>query len=187
MSGYEQALLIGFAVAALVASVCGNRRAVMWIIVAGAVYALTELYARTFGQTTFVVSTFRWDFHVPTSPLVSGLFDAGICLAVYFFGRFRWELSVVWRLFQISLGVNLYYLASLAHLPFVPELSHNDFAAILEIINWLALLFIGGTAILLRTGAADAFARGPWSSLRRSLAALYRERKVHSFIHHKAG
>lgn len=186
MSAYEQSLFIGFAVAALVAIICSNRRALMWVMVAGGVYALTELYARAFGQTTFTVSTFRWDFHVPTGPLVSGLFDAGICLAVYFFGRLRWELSVVWRLFQASLGVNLYYLASLAHLPYLPSLSHNDYAITLEIINWLALLFIGGTAILLRTGAADAFARGPWGSLRRALAALYRQRARPAFIHHKA-
>lgn len=187
MSQYEIALLIGYAAAALVAIICDNKRALGWIMLAGGVYVITELYARTFGQTTFVVATNRWDFFVPTGPLVSGLFDAGICLAVYFFGRYRWELSVVWRLFQASLGFNIWYLAALAHVPLVPSLAHNDYAGILEIINWLALLFIGGTAILLRTGAADAFARGPGGRLRRALAALYRERAHPAFIHHKAG
>jgi hypothetical protein len=187
MSGYELALLIGFAIAVLVAAICQNRRAVGWLCLAAGVYIISEIYARVFGQTTFTVSTFRWDFQVPTGPLVSGLFDAGIVMAVYFFGRFRWELSVVWRLFQASLGVNIWYLATLARVPLVPSLTHNDYAAILEIINWLALLFVGGTAILLRTGAADAFATGPGGRVRRALAALYRERSAVPFTHRGAG
>lgn len=161
MSDADVALLIGLLVA-LVVSYRSNR-AWGWLLAAAASYTSSTIY---------------WRSGLPGAPLVGGLCDAAVCLAIYFYGQFKWEMWL-WRLFQLSVAVNLVYLAGMAGM--IASLSHNDFAAILEAINWIALIFIGGTAIFQMTGAPNAFAGRPWDRVRRAMLSLQRERKTPAF------
>lgn len=163
MSEYDLALAIGLAVA-LGLSI-GNLRAWAWLLAAAA---------------SFVASTIYWRLGLPYAPFFGGLCDAAICLAVYFFARYRWEMWI-WRLFQASVAVNFYYLGALYGL--WGNLGHNAVSAILEFINWIALLFLGGSGIFERVGSADVFyaAHRPWSRVLRFVRSLQRERKIPAF------
>lgn len=167
MSGVDTALALGLCFA--LAFSMGNKRAWGWLLASA---------------LSYVVSTAYWRSGQPYAPFIAGMCDALICLAVYFFAKLRWELWV-WRLFQVSVGVNFYYLA--AQYGIFPYLSHNAYSTMLEIINWLALMFIGGTGALQVAGATDAphAADRPWYSVHRIVGALYRARKTVPF--HKAG
>ncbi len=167
MSVVDTMLAIGLCFA--LAFSVGNKRAWGWLLAAA---------------TAYIVSTLYWRSGQPYAPFIGGMLDALICLAVYFFAAYRWELWV-WRLFQVSVGVNLYYLAGTYGI--VPSLGHNDYSIMLEAINWLALAFIGGTGAFQDAGASyasDAATR-PWYSIHRIVGALYRARTHAPF--HKAG
>lgn len=158
MSGVDKALLVGLVVA-LVASY-GHKRAWGWLLAVGLSYAVSTLY---------------WRSGMAYPSFIAGLCDALICLGVYFFGRQKWEMWV-WRLFQVSVGINLLYLAG--NLRVIPPIAHNDYSVILETINWIALAFIGGTGLVQTIGAHDARATGGLvGRIRRIAGALSRKRK----------
>lgn len=158
MTGVDIGLLVGLMLALAIS--IGNRRAWGWLFAAAASYAVSTLY---------------WRSGLPYPSFIAGLCDAAICLAVYFFARLKWEMWV-WRLFQVSVGVNIIYLAG--SLNVIPSLSHNDYSVILEIINWLALAFIGGTGFVQLIGASDVTAsRGFAGRIRGLVGSLSRSRK----------
>ena len=163
MTGVDTALAIGLMVA-LALSV-GNGRAWAWLLAAAASYAVSTLYWRSgLGYPSFI----------------AGLSDAMICLGVYFFGRMKWEMWI-WRLFQVSVAINLVYLGG--DLGVWQKLPHNAYAVILEAINWAALLFIGGTGAIQMIGApnAPAASHSPWGRVFRALRPLFRERTKPAF------
>lgn len=164
MSGVDLSLSIGLIVALAVS--VGNWRAWAWLGAAA---------------LSYVVSTIYWRLNLPYAPFIGGLADAAICLGLYFFARYRWEMWV-WRLFQLSVLINLVYLGGSLNL--WPSPSHNAYSAMLEAVNWLALLWIGGNGAVQVIGAADADAHSPYGGLRRLVRALYRERAEPAF--HKA-
>ena len=143
----------------------GHRRAWGWLLSAAASY---------------IVSTIYWRSGQPYGAFIAGMCDALVCLAVYFFAALKWEMAV-YRLFQLAVGVNFYYLG--VTLGIFPSLSHNDYAVILEIINWLALLLIGGSGALQVAGATDApdAVSRPWYSVHRLVLSLYGTRKAPAF------
>ena len=164
MSGVDLSLSIGL-ILALALSV-GNHRAWAWLGAAA---------------LSYVVSTIYWRLDLPYAPFIGGLVDAAICLGVYFFARYRWEMWV-WRLFQVSMLVNLVYLGGTLSL--WPSLSHNAYAVILEAVNWLAWVWIGGNGAVQVMGTADDDLHSPASGLWRLVRALSRERTNPAF--HKA-
>lgn len=152
-------LLTGLAVALAVS--VGNFRSWGWLLAVAVSYAVSTVYWRT---------------GLPYGAFIAGLCDALICLAVYFWGKFRWE-QWVWRLFQLSVLVNFVYLGGTLRVWAI--FPHETYSIILEAVNWIALLWIGGHGAVQAVGASDdAAASGvPWRRVYRALLPLYRERK----------
>lgn len=167
MTGVDTSLLIGLCVALAVS--VGDKRAWGWLLAGAASYTVSVLY---------------WRSGLPYAPFVAGMCDALICLAVYFKAKYRWEM-MVWRIFQASVLVNIIYLGGT--LSAWPSLSHNAYSIILELINWAALLWIGGNGAFQPVGESDASftAARPLRSLRRALSTLHEPRATPAF--HKAG
>lgn len=149
MTAADISLTIGLVLA--LAFTMGNRRAWGWLAAMAASY---------------VASTIYWRLSGPEAPFVAGMCDAAICLAVYFLAKNRWEI-VVGKLYLASVAVNMvYYFGTMG---LIASLSHNDYAAILEAINWLALIWIGGTTSLQLVGKDDGVSA---HSLSRNLSRL---------------
>jgi hypothetical protein len=173
MTGTDTMFAIGLCVA--LALSLGQTRLWVWLLTAAVSYTVSVLY---------------WRSGLPYAAFVAGLCDALICLGVYFFGRMRWEMWV-WRLFQVSVGVNLYYLMQQYGIPsrlgLSWSLSHNDYSIILEVINWIALLFLGGTGAVQPVGGSHASnaSGGLVGGLRRAALPLFRKR-THPPFHRAA-
>lgn len=163
---FEDALLLAGLIVALALSV-GNLRAWGWLAAIAASYAVSAIW---------------WRSGLPAPAFIGGVLDALICLAIYFWGKLRWEM-VVWRLFQFSVLVNLITLAGDYGL--VTSLPHNAHSVTMEAINWLALAWIGGTGAAQNVGAAHVHGHRLISRLRGFVAALYRERTQPPFTHVK--
>jgi hypothetical protein len=158
MTAADISLTIGLIVA--LAVTVGNVRAWGWL---GTIAA------------SYVVATIYWRLGGPEAPFVAGMCDAAICLAVYFLARNKWEI-VVGKLYLASVAVNMvYYFGTMG---LVASLSHNDYAAILEAINWLALIWIGGTTSLQLVGEDDGVsAHSLCRNLYRLMHPVFRPRR----------
>ena len=94
MTGVDFSLLIGLLVALWLSA--QSRRAVWWLLAAAGSY---------------VLSTVSWRLQWPMAEVITALGDAAVCLCVYFWARYRWEMWV-WRLCQLSVAISTIYLAS---------------------------------------------------------------------------
>lgn len=153
MNEFQAALLLG----ALVTAALAYRvpRAVLWIGVGAACFAITTAWAR---------------YGLPYPPAFTAACDAAVCLLIYFFGKRRWEMRL-WNLFQCSVMVSILYLAGIIG----PKWAY---VAALELVNWLALLLIAGTAITARAGEnGNAFSLRPLHRFSVAHRALYAKRK----------
>lgn len=123
MSPWQLALLCG----ALVTLFLSMRlpRAWLWIFMAALSFILSTAYA-------------RMDWPYPAH-FTAGC-DIMVCLSVYFFGRRQWEM-MIWRLFQLSVGISLLYIARLIG-------PHWAYVVSLELVNWALLLMISGAGIV---------------------------------------
>lgn len=145
MSGYHISLLIVAAVTALIA--WRVPRAKLWIgaLAASFVVSVTYLYLVPQGYGP------DGSWRAPAS-LIAGLCDASVAAMIYWFGKRRWETVGLYSLVLLSVAVNLLYATGeLFYFPPIPP--REVYAIILEIINYAALLLIGGTGILNRIGA----------------------------------
>jgi hypothetical protein len=123
---------------------------------------------------SYINASFAWRLHLPYAEVITGIGDAAVCLAIYFFGKYRWEL-VIWRLFQTSVAVSIFYLAG--NIGIFAHISHDVYSSMLEAINWLLLLMLGGMAILKWIGVDDDVgAYHSWRPLHRLGATLQRKR-----------
>ncbi len=104
-------------------------RARLWIAAGGGAYLLSLLYS---------------DLKLPYAPAFAVLCDFTICLMIYGLAAKRWELYLMIP-FQASILVNILELMRL-----VPE--RYLYVYSLDVLNLLALLFIGGMLILERGG-----------------------------------
>jgi hypothetical protein len=125
VSIYQKALL-GFAVVAAVIS-ADDRRALLWILAGAADFIITTAYQRS-GITT------------PPYPLVTGIADAVVCLALWWFWDRRWE-KYLFLIFQLSVLISLFRLIRVID-------TNYAYVTALEVCNYLALLVIGGTHLL---------------------------------------
>jgi len=135
-----------------------NPRGLLWIVVAG---------------LSYINASIAWRLGLPYAEAITGFGDAGVCLAVYFGGRERWEMWI-WRLFQTSVAISLFYLAG--NLGIFYAWPHDAYSILMEAVNWLLLLLIGSTAALQWIGAFNVRARQPWGRVRRFALALQSER-----------
>jgi hypothetical protein len=161
MTQVEGIMLIGYAVGALVGF--GQWRAKLWLAC---------------GAGVFIASSVYWRLGGPHPELFAGGLDAAVCLAVYFFGRHRWEMWV-WRLFQVMLLLNMIRLAGSVEI--FHNIDHTAYAVLLEVVNWLVIILIGGTAGLQRIGYDNGGAADPWRGIRGVVHSLCAKRRTPPF------
>lgn len=166
MSIFDTALLIGAIVAVLLN--WKNPRAVGWVLLLA---------------LDFIASTLYWRSDWPYPAAFGGFCDAAVCFVLYFASKQRWELWI-WRLMQASVAVNIFYLSinlGLLRMDF-PQ---DTYASLLELLNWLCLLLIGGVGILQLIGETNVTAREPWNRVRHT-ARLVRETRARNHFLSKA-
>jgi hypothetical protein len=161
MTAVEGIMLVGYAVAALIA--IGNLRAMTWLAV---------------GAGTFLGSSAYWRTGWEHPELVAGGLDAAVCLGIYFAGRQRWEMWV-WRFFQVMLMVNIIHLAG--DIGIFHDTGQAPYAITLEAMNWLVILLIGGMSGLQRIGYDYGGVSGPWRGVRGVVRTLREERRTPPF------
>lgn len=105
-------------------------RAWLWIGLGAANFAVTAIYEK---------------YGFPMPPFLTAMCDATMCLIIYRFAEQRWEIWL-FRLFQGSVlaGICYFFMAYVMG----NTAGHLTYVVVLEIINWLALITIGGTAVL---------------------------------------
>jgi hypothetical protein len=135
----------------------------LWVFAAALDYAISVIYWRT---------------GLPYAEGVAALCDASVCLAIYFNYRERWE-KIIYRLFQISLTVNIFYLAG--NLCLMATVDQDTYATILELLNGLVLLLIGGMGVAEWVGAQVVYAHRPLDRVGRALRSLRTARKTPAF------
>lgn len=164
MSPFEFWLIVGGLCVMLVSF--RNPRGAAWIML---------ILADLIGTTAY------WKAGLPYGEVITGGADALVCLGIYFAGKFRWEM-IVYLLFQASFMVSLIYLG--LHTFGIIAIDQDAYSSVLEAINWLAFLAIGGNSALQLFGRNNVdlpyFSR-PW---RRRFSALvfpaYREARAYS-------
>lgn len=147
MSVFELALIIGAAITAIISR--RNPRGVAWVA------AITA---------DLIASTAYWRADLPYAEVFTAMCDASICFGIYFIGRYRWEMWV-WRLYQVSLLISFLYLG--VHVFGLSSVSQDDYSSLLEIVNWIAFLSIGGISIRQSWWTNAAPFLSPWSRWRR--------------------
>lgn len=143
------------------------------------------------GAASYTISVIYWR-HVP--PLgyaegVAGACDAVVCLSIYFMAKERWE-KFLYVLFATSVAVNFLYLGGNIYVGtwafgfpmYIPHVDHEVYSSLLEVLNALVLLLIGGMGLGRRIGATDARSHRPWSYVHRAMQALHAPRKSPHFL-----
>lgn len=149
------ALVIVCAVALI--SPRGNPRSLIWLAALAADYFLSGAY---------------WRAGMAQPELVAGLCDAAVCLALWRFGAKIWEMRVL-VLFLSSLFVNFVFLAhNLSHLELI---DHEVYSIVLEVLNVLAVCFIGAASAGIREKRTDGRAYNTWSPSGRAFLSVFRK------------
>jgi hypothetical protein len=157
MNEFQAALMIGLVATGLISS--RLPRAWLWLLC---------------GFASFVASTAYARFGLLYPPAFTLVCDASVCLAVYFFGKERWEENL-YRVFQLSVLISLLHMSH-----FIAD--HRVYVIALELLNWAALLLIGGTAILDRARGHGGITHRDWHPhFHRSDLALRRSRQTQPF------
>ena len=155
MNEFQMALVIGALIAALIAF--RLPRAWRWIAA---------------GAASFVASTAYYRYGLPYYPAFTLVCDASVCLAVYAFAKERWE-ERIYNIFQLSVLISLLYMSNVIA-------DHWLYVVSLELLNWAALLTIGGTAILDRIkGNVGNPHDHRWADIRSPNIALRQARTTH--------
>jgi hypothetical protein len=144
MSGYHLAILL----AAIVTGFASYRqpRALVWIGALAASFTVSVTYL-------YMPKPYWPGMWWPPASGVAMLCDAAVCVALYVFSRERWE-AILYGIVLTSVAVNFFYTAgSVAGFPPIPP--HEVYAIVLEALNYLALLLIGGTGIMTQIEARN--------------------------------
>ena len=161
-------VLLGLAIGAAVLSF-RDRRAMCWLLVAGVNYAGTTIWWRSGGPSPLVLSAAA---------------DAGTARAIYTWGRAKWETLLRWT-FAAMLLVNVYAFAQASgHWPAGwQSLPRNGHQVTLELLNVLALVWIGFTGLTQMIGALDVggAVRGFAGHFRRVAVAIHQPRRETPF------
>lgn len=122
----------------------GNRRGIFWVTALAASYFLSGAYWRSGGGH---------------GELVAGLTDGTVILLIVLFGVYIWELWVGLILLT-AMATNIIYLIST--LTGAGFLDHAIYSVVLELLNALALIMIGGVSAFMQKGSTDGVAFNPW-------------------------
>lgn len=170
MSVYDWYLAIAALVTAVVAWRLHLKRSLLWIAWLAADFALSLGYM-------YLPKPQGPGIWWPPDSGVNMMLDATVAVMIWVYGKRQWETSSrsisLFNLMRFSVAVNLIYTTGeiLGQPPIPP---HEIYAIILEVINYLALLLICGTAILNGLGErGHHFSRWPMGSLRWSREALF--------------
>lgn len=145
-----------------------NPFAIALMIGAGIALALSWKTPRAWywiglGGASFVASSLYWDYGDRTShTLFAFTCDALFVLAMHLWVKEQWELPIL-GIFVVSAFINLLKLGS-----FIPD--GVVYASLLELCNWLALLWILGV------GLTDLLKHYDIRMVRRVHAGLHRTR-----------
>lgn len=122
----------------------------------------------------YAISVAYWRTGLPWGEVVTAACDASVCFVIYHYYRQRWEL-VVYGAFLASLAVDIFFLAGnlAVNTPWgrMISISQDTYGSLLELLNLLALLSIGGVSIVQLRGA-NVLALRPDRGLDRVARAL---------------
>lgn len=135
MSNYHMALFIAAVITGLVS--CKTPRAILWILMLAASFTASVSFA------FFVRSN---DLGFPHTG-VTMLCDIVVFLSIREFGKERWETRLLAPLVSFSAAVSLIY-TTLTIFPIYGTPPQLLYAITLEVINYIALLIIGGVGLL---------------------------------------
>lgn len=102
------------------------------------------------GALSYISSAWWHNAGLPYGAFYGAATNLAICYALWIYADQRWEMRL-WNCFHLMLVVDILYLAG-----FIKD--HLIFAEALELINFVAMLFIAGTGIVER---ADGIRSGP--------------------------
>lgn len=128
MSIYEAALLLLGTAVMLLSLSAANYRGMIWVAV-----ILVDL----------MLSTAYWVDDLPYADAFTAGCDFTVCVLVYVFGRHWFELWIM-LLFQFSMLVSIVDLAAMIWAP--GWIDHDTYSSMLEAVNYVALLMIGGVS-----------------------------------------
>lgn len=132
MNEFQIALLVGATIVAILS--WRLDRSLLWI---------------GMGALSFVASTAYARYQLPMPSLFTACCDAAVCLTIVKYGRQAWEL-ILYRVFQSSVLISIVFLGFTI---FAKSGSSPAYVALLEAVNWIALLLIMGTAAMQRVKA----------------------------------
>lgn len=119
-----------------------------------------------------VLSTAYWRSGLPYADVTTALCDSAICVLVYLFGMHRWELWV-FLLFLSSFVVSMVDLGVSIRTP--GGMDHDTYSSMLEAINYVSFLLVGGISGLALAGGSD-FPSAPWRVFRPAFLPLLSQR-----------
>lgn len=152
MNGWQISLAIGAFFAVLISQ--HKKRSSAWVLIMTLSFLSGVLWQRA---------------SLPYQAFANGAFDGALCLSIYFFGKFDWEMKI-FRIFQVSVLISLIRLSG-----YLPD--HLIYVSILEACNWAALAVIGGTgAIEWSKRNAVGFNHHPRGIVLRNLHSLCEKR-----------
>ncbi len=135
MFWFHIAQLSAFAVAAGLS--WKTPRAALWVSLLAASYVISVLY----------VNYPHWGGFWPPSQLVGLLLDGAVLLAIREFHKEKWEFFGLGTIMGFMVTADIVQLSgSLTGYP--PPLNQNDFGIILELLNYFALVLIGGVGLM---------------------------------------
>lgn len=160
MSVWNVILLSGVAAAALVA--WGSWRYLAWLAAIVASYGMSVAY---------------WDAHGPYAEVVTALGDGLIVAAIAGRARYLWELAIG-LLYLVSMAVSMAYLAN--NIVGAHTLDHVLYSSLLEAINLVAALTLGGLAAFDKAGMVNGVAFRPWLHIFGIVRPAYARRNPRS-------
>jgi len=158
MSAFQFVIMSVYALTAWYLMERRYNRGLAWVLVAAGAYLVTSTYWRAGG---------------PEPALFSGVVDGAACLAIYLWGRYRWEL-LIWRMFQFMILVNIARLAGIHG--FIPAAPAYLYSTAFEITNVLIALVSGGIATVIGARTDAGSAGGLVGRIRGLGAALHQKR-----------
>lgn len=123
----------------------GNIRGIVWIVVLVLDAVASDAYK---------------DAGLPFPDAVMATADFTMCVALYYIAAHRWELWL-FVLMQFSMLVSIVYLAGTI-IAGPDWIDVTDYLSVLELINYAAIILIGGVTGFVVSGHFNGTAFAPW-------------------------
>lgn len=161
MSIFETILLLVAAAVLLLSLAASNYRGAGWVVAI---------------SIDLVVSTAYWRADLPYADAFTAVCDFSVCAAIYCFGRYRWELQT-FLLYQLSMLVSIVDFGAAIWAP--GWIDHDSYSSVLEAINYIAFILVGGVSSFALAARFDVSLYRPWLWLRPSVFPLFSENYRH--------